>query len=298
MRVHISMLLLAVVFFVGCDTQTGVAPTETVIAKSSDRDFEFEGTWTPIPNDDFPGNDTAGMTIKRDGDYTVDLHAWADLHGDEFTVGFRTHEISKDHLHAIVEIELTNDGQVEYHRLAIAAVQDDQLNLWMIDGKKIGEHLYNDDVSAVIEHLAFSSTIRCDSEKLLESLAKHSGEIVGPVQSFKRKPKDGNESPADESRDAQQNETVESALAKISTGTLQSELVELMKPHSLDSGTVYWGGTGKCRMYFQIADDKQVWFELSGPTNGDSVTQVGAVEKKTKWTRHDGDSISVDEQAD
>ena len=87
---------------------------------------------------------------------------------------------------------------------------------------------------------------------------------------------------------------IESALSKISVGTLDSDLVAMLKPHSLDSGTVYWGGTGARRMYFQIAVDKQIWFELSGPADGNRVTVIGKIEPKTKWTRHDGGSITVE----
>jgi hypothetical protein len=86
---------------------------------------------------------------------------------------------------------------------------------------------------------------------------------------------------------------IESALSKISVGTSGSDLVAMLKPSSLDSGTVYWGGSGARRIYFQIADDKQIWFELSGPGEGNSVTEIGSIESKTKWTRHDGDSITV-----
>jgi len=192
MRKHITLLLFAACFATGCNVQTGVSPTETVIAESSDRDFGFEGTWLPMPNPDFDGDvDSYEMTIARDGDYTAVMQDPTGNDDGELTVGFRTHEMSKDHPHAIVEIELTNDGKIAYRRLAIAAVKDDHLNLWMIDGRKIGEHLYKDEIPAVIEHFTFSSTVRCDSKKLLESLTNHSAEIVGTVQTFKRKPKIG-----------------------------------------------------------------------------------------------------------
>ena len=84
------------------------------------------------------------------------------------------------------------------------------------------------------------------------------------------------------------------ALAKISVGTDENELVATMKPYSLDIGTVYFGGTGARQIYFQIANDKQIWFLLSGPTDGDCVTEIGSIEPKRRWIRHNGGSITID----
>ncbi|OYP29939.1 hypothetical protein [Rhodopirellula sp. MGV] len=131
------------------------------------------------------------MSIERDGSYTAILVDAARKNSDQLAANFRTHEISKEHPHAIVEIELKNNERIVYRRLAIAAVEDDRLYLWMIDGRKIGEHLFDDGVTAVIEHFTFSTTVRCDSTQLLESLSKHSGDIVGGAQVFRRKPNAG-----------------------------------------------------------------------------------------------------------
>jgi hypothetical protein len=191
---QIQCLILIAIFasFAGCNVQTGVSPTETVIANSSERDFGFIGTWIPVPNEDFPHDvATNEMKVARDDGYSVSIDDQFGDTNEKLSVSFRTHEISKDHPHAIVEIELTADEKIAYRRLAIAAVKGDHLYLWMIDGKKVGEHLYNDGVAAVIEHFTFLSTVRCDPENLLESLSKHSGDIVGSAQVFRRKPNIG-----------------------------------------------------------------------------------------------------------
>ena len=169
----------------GCNVQTGVAPVETVIPKSADRDFGFTGTWIPTPNPKLDVDlDVYEMTIKRDDSYTATLTDSSVE--DALTVEFRTHEMSKDQPHAIIELECKALG---YQRLAVAAVKDDHLYLWTLDGRKIGEHLFNDGITAVIEHFTFSSTVRCDPEKLLNSIAKHSTEMVGDAQVFERKAK-------------------------------------------------------------------------------------------------------------
>ncbi len=84
------------------------------------------------------------------------------------------------------------------------------------------------------------------------------------------------------------------ALSKIGIGTGENDLIAAIKPLSLDSGTVYWGGTGSRRVYFQIESNKQIWFELSGPADGNRVSAIGPKEPKTKWTRRAGDSITLD----
>lgn len=177
---------------VGCNVQTGLAPIDTTIADSSKRDFGLVGTWIPTPNPEFDADvDSYQMKIERDGSYTATLNDSSNKDDEKLIVQFRTHEISEDLPHAIVELELKNGEKISYRRLAIAATKDDHLYLWMIDGRKIGKHLYDDGVAAVIEHFTFSTTVRCDSDKLLQSLSKHSSDIVGLVQVFKRQPGDG-----------------------------------------------------------------------------------------------------------
>lgn len=72
-----------------------------------------------------------------------------------------------------------------------------------------------------------------------------------------------NEKPKDAS-----NIALEKSISTIGLGTLGPELLATMNPLSIDSGTVFWGGTGARRLYFQVANDKQVWFDLSGPADG------------------------------
>ena len=88
-------------------------------------------------------------------------------------------------------------------------------------------------------------------------------------------------------------ESIYDAVSNIQIGLSESELMEALKPKCLSSGTVYSGGTGARRVYFQIKPDQQVWFEVAGPSDGNEITEIGPIEPKTKWTRHDGDSITV-----
>ncbi len=189
MRLHDSLLLVALLFAAGCNTQTGVAPTEAVISKCSDRDFGFAGTWISTPDPVFRDEArTSEMSIERAGSYAVAVKDASGKSYDRFRIHFRAHEISKEQPRAVVEIEVKNDGAVTCRRLAIAEVKNDHLYLWMIDARKLGDHLYDDGVAAVIEHFTFSSTVRCDPQKLLECVVKHSEDVVGDVQVFRRKP--------------------------------------------------------------------------------------------------------------
>jgi hypothetical protein len=85
-------------------------------------------------------------------------------------------------------------------------------------------------------------------------------------------------------------ESIVEAFSKIQIGLSESKLMEALKPKCLCSGTVYLGGTGARK------HDQQIWFEVAGPSDGNKITEIGPVEPKTKWTRHDGDSITVERQ--
>lgn len=184
-----ALWIAPAVIIAGCNVQTGLAPSETIIAKSADRDFGFTGTWLPEPNPKFPhqGDGTFQLQIEREIEYAAKVSDATGRNEGEFNVNFRTHEISPEHPHAVIEIELKNNEQITYRRLAIAAVKDDQLYLWMINGRKIAEPLFNDGVAAVIEHFTFSTTVRCDPKKLLDSISKNAKDILGDVQTFRRK---------------------------------------------------------------------------------------------------------------
>ena len=186
--IRFSLTIIAVLV-TGCDIQTGVAPTETVIAKSSDRDFGFTGIWLLVPKTEPPyGVDSLQLEIHRDANYDVTISNGTGKNEANLKANFRTHEISPEHPHAIVEIEIKNNGAIPYRRLAIAAVRDDNLYLWMIDGRKLSEPLFKDGASAVIEHFAFSTTVRCEPQSLLDSIARHSDVVIGDVQVFRRRP--------------------------------------------------------------------------------------------------------------
>ena len=188
MRLFCGLVLtLFVLVFAGCDVQTGIAPVEVAIKKCSNRDFGFVGTWLPLSNEELAEDVTSfQMVIEREDEYTVVLDGLSE-EDDKLKANFRTHEISPDHPHAIVEIEFTLVEGISHRRLVIAAVKDDHLYLWTIDGRKVGEQLYQDGVAAVIEHSMFSTSVRCDSQKLIDSLSKYSSKITGTVQVFKRK---------------------------------------------------------------------------------------------------------------
>jgi len=71
--------------------------------------------------------------------------------------------------------------------LKITAVKEDHLYLWPINGRKLGEQLYSDKTAAVIEHFQNHSTVRCDSQALLDTIGKHTEKLIDPFQVMKRK---------------------------------------------------------------------------------------------------------------
>ena len=180
----VLILLLAA----GCNGLDGVAPIESAIENSSERDFELTGTWIPAATSEEPLRDaTVELTIKRDGDYTVTAVDTEDDDAEVFTAKFRTHELSKDHPHAIIELEYVDLYGKPHRRLAITAVKDDHLYLWPINGRKLGEQLYSDKTTAVIEHFPDHSTVRCDPKALLDTIGKHSEKLIDPFQVMQRK---------------------------------------------------------------------------------------------------------------
>ena len=87
--------------------------------------------------------------------------------------------------------------------------------------------------------------------------------------------------------------SADNALSRITVGMTEAEVVQILGSHVKDKGTVYWGGTGAHRLYFQIGDAQQTWVDIgAGPTF--KVVAVGKLEPKVKWTRHGGDSITLD----
>ncbi len=84
------------------------------------------------------------------------------------------------------------------------------------------------------------------------------------------------------------------AMSHLRVGMKETEAVALMRPVSLDSGRMYYGGSGAGRLYFQIGSTRQLWLESGGSRSGWTVTQIGLHEPKTKWTHYSGDSITVE----
>lgn len=173
----------------GCNVQTGIAPVEPVILNCSDKDFGFVGTWLPELDPGLPGEvGKFELEVQKGDSYIASITRPPREADDKLEVKFRVHEISEDHKLVIIEIELEDDRDVTHRRLAFAKVKENQLTVWLIDGRKVGGHLFDDGVAAVVEHFPYSSTIRCDAEKLLGSLSKHFDDIVGEPQVFFRKP--------------------------------------------------------------------------------------------------------------
>ncbi|MEM9411354.1 MAG: hypothetical protein AAGA30_09590 [Planctomycetota bacterium] len=77
---------------------------------------------------------------------------------------------------------------------------------------------------------------------------------------------------------------IQMIVSKVEIGTTEDELVGIMQPVSLGSRCIYWGGTGRRRIYFRMEPEKQIWFELSGPIDGERVAFIGEVENYTHWT--------------
>lgn len=75
-------------------------------------------------------------------------------------------------------------------------------------------------------------------------------------------------------------------------GMSEADARAIYEAQSIDSGVVYWGGSGRHRVYFQLDANTQTWLEISGPPS--VVTEVGPREPKSHWTRYQGDSIVVE----
>lgn len=83
---------------------------------------------------------------------------------------------------------------------------------------------------------------------------------------------------------------------KIQIGMSEGEVVKLLKPLADESGTFYWGGSGRHTLYFAFSsfyEKRQLAVDFGEGPHG-VVERVSRLHPKTKWTRHDGDSITVD----
>lgn len=87
----------------------------------------------------------------------------------------------------------------------------------------------------------------------------------------------------------------EAAVRRIRVGMLEEEVRAAMKPVAVDSGTIYWGGSGARRIYFELPNNQQVWFDFEGgPPQHSKVHSAGFIEPKQRWIRHTGNSISIE----
>ena len=163
----------------GCNVPTGVAATESIIPKSVDRDFGFAGSWVLLPSAE-PNRKDFGetrVTIEKGDSYLLqasNAKVQAPLNFE-----FRAAEISAKLPYAIIEIEQRLGESMIHRRLGIAAVEDEKLYVWLLNGKRLGELLYEDGHGAVIEHHSLWTEVRCKPDHLLKTLREHSGQLIG-----------------------------------------------------------------------------------------------------------------------
>ena len=88
--------------------------------------------------------------------------------------------------------------------------------------------------------------------------------------------------------------TPEAIVHGVGVGMSEGQVRSALKAVALDSGTVYWGGSGARRLYFELPPQRQVWVECAGASGGWKVVEVGRIEPKQRWVRHSGDAITVE----
>lgn len=71
----------------------------------------------------------------------------------------------------------------------------------------------------------------------------------------------------------------------------EAEVRRAYASRAIDSGVVYWGGTGRRTLYIALEDGTQMWFDLD--FHG-TVKNAGGPEPKVRWVHHDRDSITVE----
>jgi len=84
---------------------------------------------------------------------------------------------------------------------------------------------------------------------------------------------------------------LEAVVQEIRADMSEGEVRTAMKTVALDSGTVYFGGSGAKRLYFELPQQRQVWVECAGASGSWKVVEVGHIEPKQRWVRFTGDSI-------
>src|SRR5262249_47012728 len=84
-------------------------------------------------------------------------------------------------------------------------------------------------------------------------------------------------------RAAQLPPPAQAALSRVHVGMCEPEALLLLSRASLDWGRVYYGESGRERLYFQLSSTQQVWLDVTGPPDF-RVTAIGEPEPKSKWT--------------
>lgn len=74
-------------------------------------------------------------------------------------------------------------------------------------------------------------------------------------------------------------------------GQSEAEVRGAYASRVVDSGVMYWGGSGRRTLYIAFEDGTQVWFDLD--FHG-TVKNAGGPEPKVRWVHHDRDSITVE----
>lgn len=87
---------------------------------------------------------------------------------------------------AIIQIQTKETTNEPYRRIALAAVNGDVLSVWKLDARHLGQHIFEDGHSAVIEHFHLYTTLRCRPEHLLDTIRRHSHAVVSEADQFRR----------------------------------------------------------------------------------------------------------------
>ena len=74
-------------------------------------------------------------------------------------------------------------------------------------------------------------------------------------------------------------------------GQSEAEVRGAYASRAIDSGVMYWGGSGRRTLYIALEDGTQGWFVLD--FRG-TVEMAGGPEPKTRWVHHERDSITVE----
>ena len=83
------------------------------------------------------------------------------------------------------------------------------------------------------------------------------------------------------------------AIDSLRIGAREDDIVARLKPVSLDSGRITWGGTGSGRYYFRISGTQQLYVDFDGP-KGSIATRISPPEPLGVWKRDPRGNLSVE----